>query len=77
MLTVPVYEVNREAEEEKVGEYRLVNGRIEISPARDLVLRRIMERFPPTLEPTPEVWLRTLCQKLHGTYLYAGPAREV
>lgn len=77
MLTVPVFELNREAVDEKVGEFRLVNGMIEVSPAGDRLLHRILEQHPPTLEATPEVWLRTLCQKVCGTYLYAGPAREV
>ncbi len=61
----------------RCGSLILVNGMIEVSPAGERLLHRILEQLPPTLEATPEVWLRNLCQQVCGMYLYAGPAREV
>jgi hypothetical protein len=75
MLVVKVYELSPQATEEVMGEYRLVSGEIVIFPPDCYPLQTLLEDFP--IEPTPEEWLRTLCQKLCGTYVYAGQAKEV
>jgi hypothetical protein len=78
MLVVEVYNINETGHEQVIGEYRLVDGEIEVYPPGSPILEILRQdrRHYALVPPDPEGWLRSLLEMMRGSYLYAGHVQE-